>query len=105
MCIRDRQNIVTSLEKELSVRISRCHLAGVLLNELELVLHDLQTKDFLKEYRSRSLLLGEMVNVISANKTEPALALDIDNNGGLVVQMKDGTIKSLNSGEVSVRKQ
>ena len=99
------QETVTSLEKELSVRVSRCRLAGELLNELELVFHDLQTKCFLEEYRSRSFLLGERINIISSAGTEPAVALNIDNSGGLIVRTNDGRIKTLHSGEVSVRKQ
>ncbi|MBP6492554.1 MAG: biotin--[acetyl-CoA-carboxylase] ligase, partial [Clostridia bacterium] len=33
----------------------------------------------------------------------PATVMDIDGDGGLVVKYQDGTVSTLNSGEISIR--
>ena len=43
--------------------------------------------------------------VIGNNEVYEATVLDIDQNAALVVRTLDGTIKSLNSGEVSIKSE
>lgn len=97
--------VVTCLEEHLpGMRISRSELIGALLDELKAVILDLRDKTFLREYRERSFILGSEINVISAAATERATAIDIDEQGRLLVRMADGTERLLNSGEISIRK-
>lgn len=86
-----------------SVSVSRNELIAEVVNQLFLVEQDLKERTFLKEYREHSMLIGQKIYIL-ANEAEEATALDIDQNGGLVVQLADGTVKTLNTGEVSVRK-
>lgn len=85
------------------VCVSRNELAAEVTNQLFLVEQDLKERTFLKDYREHSMLIGQKICIL-ANETEEATALDIDENGGLVVQLADGTVKTLNTGEVTVRK-
>lgn len=68
----------------------------------------LAEKPFLEEYKKRSFLIGERVKVIG-NIAAPddyyeARVLDIDNDLRLVIETPDGGIKTLMTGEVSIRK-
>ena len=68
--------------------------------------------DFLKTYKKKSLVLGKTISVYKGSykispedelPSRPARALDIDDNGGLVVLYSDGSRETLVSGEVSIR--
>ena len=63
----------------------------------------LSDKAYLGEYKARSLILNKDIDVISGDTKRTARALDIDDDCHLVVRFEDGTIKSLSSGEVSIR--
>lgn len=53
-------------------------------------------------YRQNCVTLGQQVRVVGS-ATRNATALDVDAEGGLVVRYEDGTLETVNSGEVSVR--
>ena len=69
------------------------------------------SKKFLTAYKNKSLVLGKTISVYKgAYRTspqelasKPARALDIDENGGLVVMYSDGSRETLISGEVTIR--
>ena len=77
-------------------------IAATLDNFWDLYLR-LSDKEFLDEYRSRSIVLGQDIYVISGEDKKAAHALEIDNDCGLVVQYENGEIATLASGEVSIR--
>ena len=54
-------------------------------------------------YRTDCITLGKEVTVHQAGTVTPGKALDIDEDGALVVAFPDGSVKAVNSGEVSVR--
>jgi len=62
--------------------------------------------DVIAEYKSLSFLIGKTIKVhpiIGDDKTiYEAKAVDIDEKAGLIVELQDGTIKTLSSGEVSL---
>lgn len=76
-------------------------LATEILKQMDCHLEHLQEKSFLTEYRKRCFLIGKEVTVLPENET--ALVLGIDDKAGLVVRQKDGTQRTLRTGEVSVR--
>ena len=55
------------------------------------------------EYRRRSFVLGRMVNVLAADRSTPARAIDVDDHCRLIVEFADGHRESLSSGEISVK--
>ncbi|HJK69417.1 MAG TPA: biotin--[acetyl-CoA-carboxylase] ligase, partial [Methanocorpusculum sp.] len=59
-------------------------------------------RSFLDEYRTRSLLLGKPIRFLENNVWHDAVAVDVDNSGGLVVDTDTGR-RTLSSGEVTVR--
>ena len=63
----------------------------------------IEDKSFLESYKSRSILINKEVNILSSKSSEKATVLEIDNDCRLKVQMEDGSIRLLSSGEVSIR--
>lgn len=83
--------------------ITRSALAAAMLAELLPLAEDLSSRSFLPEYRRRSMLLGREIVFSRAGGRFAAVAEGIDDNGGLVVRLPDGSRETLRSGEVSVR--
>lgn len=59
--------------------------------------------DYVEQYRSRSLVIGRQVNLISANESKSAVVLGIDDHCRLLVKHDDGTENCYSSGEISIR--
>ena len=63
----------------------------------------------MKEYKEKSFIIGQTLEVhpiIGDDKSVySAKAVDIDDNAGLVVELANGTKKTLNSGEVILHKE
>lgn len=58
---------------------------------------------WLQRYRQDCITLGKEVKILRSGETRYARALDIDENGGLIVRYTDDEIATVSSGEVSVR--
>lgn len=67
---------------------------------------ELEKKNFITEYRRRSILSGQRVNVyrIIGGEPESAAVLGVDDDFGLVVRYDDGRKETLGSGEVTIRR-
>ena len=64
---------------------------------------EFHTRDYVKEYIHRSMLLGKEINIIDGNQNIPAIAVEIDKKCRLKVRLQDGSTRWLSSGEVSIR--
>ena len=62
-----------------------------------------QKAQLMVRYRENCVTLGKDVQVIRSDSIRPAKAIDMDSDGGLLVQYQDGTVQTVSSGEVSVR--
>ena len=77
--------------------------------EMIAALHQMDTtlltekKTMMERYRADCITLGRDITVHSSRDVRPGKALDVDDEGGLVVSFPDGTQETVNSGEVSVR--
>ena len=92
--------------------ISRNRLIAEVINQVFEINENLESRKFIEDYRNRSFVLGSDILVIPRIKSDkdsstaegvPATALDIDGDGGLVVRYRDGSVQTLNSGEISIR--
>ena len=82
----------------------RCRLAAGVLDRLADGCERLEEKYFFEDYRRRSLVLGKEINILSPGRDPvPATALELDRDFALIVRLRDGSIRRLNSGEVSIR--
>ena len=89
-------------------KITRAQLAAQIAGETLQVL-DEPADTVIKEYKSLSFIIGREVEVHtlidSTQGIYKATAVDIDQNAALVVQLPDGTKKTLISGEVSLKSE
>ena len=101
--IRERAG---SLEKN-GEHIPRNQLVAAILNAFWEIYDTLGSREFIKEYRERSMVIGQQVRLQENGEWKEATALDIDDNGGLIVQMEenDGTTSKrvLQTGEITLR--
>jgi BirA family biotin operon repressor/biotin-[acetyl-CoA-carboxylase] ligase len=82
--------------------VDREALAAAVVKKLMYFCRDLHKREWISEYRKRSLVLGEKINYTENSITKEAVAVDIDENGGLVIS-EDGRLKTLSTGEITVR--
>lgn len=80
--------------------VDRNHLAALITQKLINV--DFNDKNILEEYKNRSMVLGKDITYYISNTPYYGKAVDIDEQGGLVVD-SDGKIITLDSGEISLR--
>ena len=94
------QNIAGSILSQTGQRVNRCRLAAALIRELSA----LPRSDWLDEYRSACVNLGQPVRLLAPGR-EPrdGVALDLGSQAELVVRFSDGAVEAVNAGEVSLR--
>ena len=100
------REMATSLTQALGRPMSRPALAAEVIREVDQLYAALaagELEPYLAEYRRRCVNLGRTVRLLGPGGGETAEALDIDADFGLVVRTADGTVRSVRSGEVSVR--
>ena len=91
--------------------VTRCELAAAVINELYSYYYDYPERSVMDEYRKRSLVLGKRVCFGTPGEVageigedwEEGLAVEIDDFGGLIVEMDDGSRRTLRTGEISLR--
>lgn len=99
--------------------LTRNELVARVADELLPLISELKSEDFMPYYREHSLVLGEKIRVFKTGYGGPspdeaddlasasgvaAVAVNITNEGGLIVQYEDGREETLTSGEISIRK-
>ena len=60
-------------------------------------------RDFVPEYRRRSLVLGKNINVIHGETVRPGKAVAVNDDCSLCVQFDNGKTENISSGEISIR--
>ncbi len=88
----------------LDENVKRTDLIAEVANQLNRIT-DNTYDDFIDYYRSHSMIIGEKINFIKNGVVTPAVALEIDKDGGLVVQLENGEKTVLRSGEISIRRR
>ncbi|MCH5252426.1 MAG: biotin--[acetyl-CoA-carboxylase] ligase [Lachnospiraceae bacterium] len=83
--------------------VPRNSLVAAVLNELYELYDGLAERSFLEDYRKWSNVLGKEVRFSSGDSWEYGKAVDIDDDGGLVVQCENGDNKVLRTGEITLR--
>ena len=84
---------------------SRNRLISEIINQFFPIIEAIDDETHISDYKKRSNILGEEIEIISKNETFFAKAVDIDKNGCLMIENKDQRISKLNTGEISIRKR
>lgn len=111
--IADKAAFIGTAPKE----FSRSQLAAAVVNKFFELLNNFDKRKVLREYKSRSMLLGQQILLYGTSygalpenggKGIRARAIDIDENGGLIVEYLEGRrsreMETITSGEVTIRK-
>ena len=83
--------------------LDRNALIASIMNEWMEIMCDTDRYRHMSYYRQHSMVIGKAVNTVCADKITPGVVLDIDRDGGLVVERHDGTVETIRSGEISLR--
>lgn len=87
--------------------VPRNELVAAVLNEFWDIYNDITGRKFMEEYRRRSNVIGKEVRFLEKNVWREARALDIDEDGGLLVEYAGSegeTVKrTLHTGEITLR--
>ena len=94
----------TSLRQWSGQPVARATLAAALIRQLAQLEDDLtQPERYLPRYRADCVTVGQRVRVLRAGSSLEAVATGVADDGGLEIQLDDGSRQVVSSGEVSVR--
>ena len=101
----DIAHIACSAATVLGKTVDRQRLIDGLLQELEVMSDRLLThrSEIMEAYRAYCVTLGKAVKVIRGDTCRTGTALEVLEDGALLVRFDNGTTEAVNSGEVSVR--
>lgn len=103
----DIKEIATSLKIEKNNKIDRRILLANILNNFENLYEELKNNGNINSSidicRKDSSLIGKKVKVINGGKEKIGLALNINDEGQLLIEYEDGKIENIISGEISIR--
>ncbi len=94
---------LTCIAGSLGKTMSREILAQTIVKHLQILISQLSDRTFIEDYIKHSAVLGKEVVYIIHGVEHTATAVGIDNNGGLIVEHKDGGKTTLFTGEISVK--
>ena len=99
---KDIRNIATSLYEITKNDYDRYALASLVSEEFEKVFA-LEKAEALSEYKKRSVVIGREISIVSENGDIRAAALDICDDGALLVRTEEGYTRRLCGGEISIK--
>jgi BirA family biotin operon repressor/biotin-[acetyl-CoA-carboxylase] ligase len=100
------RNKVTSLKLEIGTKIARVQLLQALLLKLEHFYTEYLRRGsgfVLDRWRQFALYLGQQVQVLTSHENFVGKAIDIDEYGALLVEVKPGVVRRVLAGDVSLR--
>lgn len=97
--------MAASLAQVLGHPVSRSAIAAAMISALFRLNKVLLTgkTDILNAYRRDCVTLGQEISLVRGDEIRHGKALDIDEEGALIVQFSDGHQETVSSGEVSIR--
>ena len=97
--------IAGSLAMAAGREIERAKVAAAMMDALHIMANQLLTEktQILNRYRRDCITVNQEVVLVRGEEKRYGFALDIDEEGALVVRFSDGSTESVSSGEISVR--
>ena len=102
----DLKTVATSLENELGRKVRLEELFRALLEKLENIYGLFLEEGFgpvLGKWKTYAGFLGCQVEVASRTEKWVGLALDVENDGALIMRLEDGTVKRVFVGDATLR--
>ncbi len=95
--------IATSMKQELGADVTREAVLAALLNHLEALYTAPDPRAVREAWRSRLETLGRDVTLTFRDESFTGHAEDVDDAGNLILRFPDGSIRTFEAGEVSLR--
>ena len=99
------RSIASSLATVTGRKIDRAQIAAAMMDafyRMDAELLDGKAQ-IMSQYRNNCITLGQDISLMRGDEIRHGKALDLDDDGALIVRFPDGSIETVNSGEVSVR--
>lgn len=95
----------SSLKNESGIEIDRVHLLASIVEELENRYDQLAhfpSQRLLSDWKMKALLFGKKITVLESEFSYGATAIDVAEDGSLIIQTEDGKKKNIFAGDVSL---
>jgi BirA family biotin operon repressor/biotin-[acetyl-CoA-carboxylase] ligase len=89
----------TSLKKLMGREISRIRLLSRFLDEFEDRLKNIDFENVISEWKQYTVTLRRQVRIVTQREVSEGLAVDVDENGALIVKLADGSLKKILYGD------
>ena len=101
----DIRSIAGSLAMVTGQEIRTAAVAAAMMTALHAMSCTLLSGKFamLRQYRKDCMTLGQDISILRGEEVRHGHALDLDDEGALIVRLADGSVETVNYGEVSVR--
>ena len=99
------KEIAISLEAATGIKANFAQLTAAIIQSLWQMDQSLlsQKEQIMAQYKADCITLGQDVALLRGEEKRCGTALDIDNDGQLIVRFAEGQVEAVNSGEVSCR--
>jgi BirA family biotin operon repressor/biotin-[acetyl-CoA-carboxylase] ligase len=91
--------VATTLKEILGRPVSRIRLLQAYLEALEARLATIEETDVIAEWKTHSVTLGRRVEIVTQRDTVAGTAVDVDENGSLILQLSDGSRRTVIYGD------
>ena len=81
----------TSLVKILGKKVNRTAILGAFLDQLEATMENQSLESIITEWQKYTITLNRQVKIVTTRGTHEGRAVDIDENGSLILEQTDGT--------------
>lgn len=88
-----------SLKNMLGREISRVRLLSRFLDEFEERLKNAEFENIISEWKQYTVTLQRQVRIVTQREVTEGLAVDVDENGALIVKLADGSFKKIIYGD------
>ncbi len=88
-----------SLKNILGRKISRIRLLSGFLDEFEDRLKNVDFENVISEWKKYAVTLQRQVRIVTRREVSEGLAVDVDENGALIVKLADGSLKKILYGD------
>jgi BirA family biotin operon repressor/biotin-[acetyl-CoA-carboxylase] ligase len=91
--------MATSLKKILGKKVPRIEVLKVFLDRFEDALNDADFDNVVSEWKRYTQTLNRHVRIVTAHEVSEGLAVDVDDNGALMLKLADGSVKKIIYGD------
>jgi BirA family biotin operon repressor/biotin-[acetyl-CoA-carboxylase] ligase len=94
-----REPMATSLKKILGKEVPRMKVLKAFLDHFEDAVNDADFDNVVSEWKRYAETLNRHVRIVTSHEVSEGLAVDVDDNGALILKLADGSVKKIIYGD------